>query len=154
MRLPKLFFLSVACGLVLWAADPVVGTWKLNLAKSKISGAPGVKEWTLVITEQQGQFEVVSRSTGSDGSRMSARYTVPVEGGPVKYSEGGPPPGVSQEMKRVGEGKADFIVMRDGKEVQVEHAVLSPDGQTLTLTTKGATAEGQPYEAVEDLEKQ
>jgi len=56
----KVMLLVAVFGLVgsLWAADPLIGTWKLNVAKSKFSAdflafekAVAPKESTLVIRE-------------------------------------------------------------------------------------------------------
>ena len=75
----------------LQAADPFVGSWKLNVAKSKPAPAqPGmaVKEQTIVIQETGKRYETTVKGTLENGSAMSVRFSGPVKGGPTTYSEG------------------------------------------------------------------
>jgi hypothetical protein len=58
----------------LQAADPFVGTWKLNVAKSKPAPAqPGmsVKEQTIVIQETGERYETTVKGTLENGAAMS-----------------------------------------------------------------------------------
>jgi hypothetical protein len=154
MRLLTLILLGTACAALTWAAELAVGTWKLNPAKSKLLGSRAVKELTVVITEQNGEFEVTDKGARNDGTAISRRYTMPVNGGPVRFLEGDLPTGGSMEMKRISKDKADFVTSVNGKEVQVQHDVVSADGKTLTVTTAVITTQGQPFEVVEVLDKQ
>ena len=54
----------------LWAADPFVGTWKLNTAKSKFKQGQAPKEQTVTITEVGSNLEVTVQRTGSDGKSI------------------------------------------------------------------------------------
>src|SRR3954469_7682315 len=81
----------------LLAADPFIGTWKLNVGKSKPAPAPpgmAVKEETLVIEEITERYEVTVKATQENGSAISARYSHPLKGGLVTYS--GLPAGTSE----------------------------------------------------------
>jgi hypothetical protein len=63
------------------AADPIVGAWRLNVAKSKFGGPfRPRKELTVVYQERAGQL--VGKVTGisEDGSPVVFKYTVPSSG--------------------------------------------------------------------------
>lgn len=69
IRKPMYLFAMLAFASTLFAADPFVGTWKLNPAKSKYSaGAPHPKDATIVIEEQGDNY-------------LFVKYTVPANGG-------------------------------------------------------------------------
>src|ERR1700691_2046740 len=98
-------FLGLA-GLLLGADDPFVGTWKLNLDKSKfLPSQPGraVKEETLII-----------EMAGGDGSEILVTYSTPLTGGPVTYAS--PlPAGMTVTSKRADQRTVEMVTMRDGK---------------------------------------
>ena len=59
--------------------DPLLGTWKLNVAKSKAAGPyKPVKELTVVYEEQDGQLVVSERGTIEDRSPYLRSLLSPV----------------------------------------------------------------------------
>jgi hypothetical protein len=91
----KAILLLAMCGLAdsLLAADPIVGTWKLNLAKSKFApNQPDIpKSGTEAYREVEGdQIELTVTRTEADGSSVLSKYAWPDQGGAVKILQGGP----------------------------------------------------------------
>ena len=86
MRKAMLFLTVFALAGSLWAADPLIGTWKLNAAKSKARpGASLPKEQTDVCRElDTNQIECVTKSINADGSAGTLTITFPSQGGMVK----------------------------------------------------------------------
>ena len=155
MNLP---FVLVLLGLAgsLFAADPLVGTWKLNVAKSKQAGPlKHYKEWTLVYEEHEGQLVATSTGTYEDGSPFRSKFTVPSTGGAVHFSEGAPA-GVSMTLSPRSEDShtADWPVEMGGRAIAAWQDVVSSDGKTLTVTARGNDAKGKPYEAVLVFDRQ
>jgi len=64
--LAAVFFTSPA-----FAADPVVGTWKLNVAKSKFNVGAELTAGTRVYTEANGLYTLDQKLTGADGKEKS-----------------------------------------------------------------------------------
>jgi len=65
----------------LWAADPSVGTWKANIAKSKITPSTETlpKEAMIVVREVGAdEFELAFSSTEANGSQTSLKVTWPL----------------------------------------------------------------------------
>jgi len=147
-------FLGLA-GLLLGADDPFVGTWKLNLDKSKFAPSqPGraVKEETLTIEMTNDDGTVTMRGTREDGSAILVKYSTPITGGPVKY-DSPLPAGLIVTSKRLDQRTVEMVTMRDGKEVSTQRNTVSADGKTLRAASKGVNAQGQSFEGVAVWEK-
>src|SRR4051812_21213053 len=78
----------LAIGSTLWAADPFVGTWKLDLAKTTTippnPTTPQPKQVTLTVKEQGDHRSVTVEGTNADGSPLRDGFTIPITGGPGK----------------------------------------------------------------------
>lgn len=145
----------VAIGMVALSAqapDPRVGSWTLNVAKSKYSPGPGPKSQTLKV-EAVGQGEkVTSESVTSDGTRVTQQYTANYDG--KDYPITGSPVADTVSLRRIDSHTTERTDKRGGKVVQTLHRVVSKDGKTLTTTTKGTNPQGQPVNNVAVFEKQ
>jgi hypothetical protein len=142
----------------LFAADPLVGTWKLNVAKSKQTG-PGKrwKEWTQVYEEHEGQLVGTVTGAYEDGSLVRDKYTVPNTGGTVLYTQGtGLPKGASLTLLQRKEDShvAEWPFEMGGQVIFTMQDVVSTDGKTLTVTTRGNDAEGKLIEVVLVFDRQ
>jgi hypothetical protein len=140
----------------LWAADPMLGTWKLNIAKSKFAPTePAPKEVTAIWRELGAdQYECVMTGVRIDGSAISVKATIPAKGGVINVQQPVPIKGQSGIVTIVGPGDWYITFMQDGKQVEVVHSVVSKDGKTARNTAKGVDAKGKPYEALDVYDKQ
>lgn len=133
----------------LWAADPRVGTWELNVSKSKFPADVQVvpKNATIVIREMDAtQLEFILTGTRRDGSPISEKSLEPKQGGVVKGIEPAPMQGRSLIHTVIGPGDFYSTIMQDGKQIAVWHWVVSKDLKTMHVTIKGTDAQGKPYE--------
>src|SRR5438046_10731984 len=62
------------------ASDPRVGTWKLNVAKSKYSPGPAPQSQTLKVEASGKGEKVTSEVVGADGKRNTSTYTANFDG--------------------------------------------------------------------------
>jgi hypothetical protein len=120
------------------AADPIVGTWKLNVAKSKFGGDP-LTAGTRVYTESNGLYTLEQKHEGADGKERSGTATYR-DGKEEKQAPGGP--GDATVAKKIDANTWDFDLMKDGKVVGRVHRVVSADGKTLTVQNSGAKLSG------------
>jgi hypothetical protein len=75
------------------AADPIIGTWKLDLGNSKFA-IPPPKEQTEVYREvDSGEIQFVLTRVQSDGASKSTELRWPVGGGVVHDPDGHVPKG-------------------------------------------------------------
>ena len=77
----KVMLLLAVFGLVslAWAADPFVGTWKMNPAKSKFSFA-APKSYTETFTAQDNGVKVVQDMVEADGKTIHRTFALKYDG--------------------------------------------------------------------------
>jgi hypothetical protein len=121
------------------AADPIVGAWKLNVAKSKFSSGQELKASTRVYTEANGVYTLDQKLTGADGKEMSYRVQYR-DGKDMKQETGGAVD--TTHAKKVDANTWDFDLKKDGKAVGHVHRVVSADGKTLTVHNTGMMISG------------
>lgn len=122
-----------------FAADPIVGSWKLNVAKSKFSSGLELKASTRVYTEANGVYTLEQKVTGADGKEMSYRVQYS-DGKDMKQDTGGAPD--TTHAKKIDTNTWDFDLKKDGKVVGHVHRVVSADGKTLTVHNTGMMISG------------
>jgi hypothetical protein len=126
------------------AADPVVGSWTLDVAKSKFSPGPALKSATRVYTESANGVSLDGKTVAADGKEGSL-HVGPYKAGGKSYPVTGNPDADSVTPKSVDARTWDFTLTKDGKVVATVHRVVSADGKTLTVHNKG-THNGVPYD--------
>ena len=123
------------------ASDPRMGTWKLNVAKSKYSPGPAPQALTVKV-EPSGQGEkVTAEFVNADGTRTTTQYTANFDGkdNPLTGSQIAD----TVSLKRIDARTTDRTDKKGGKVAQTLRRVVSKDGKTMTVTTKGTNAQGQ-----------
>lgn len=138
----------VSAMLLAQTADPLVGTWKINAAKSK-----GIKSGTSRI-EAVGQglkFTVVT--VADDGTENQWSFTANPDGKDVPVA-GNSALGNSVNLTRVDANTVRITTKRDGKVTATSTIVIAADGKTRTTTTKGTRPDGQSVDTVSVYEKQ
>ena len=134
------------------AADPLVGTWKLNVAKSTYSPGPAPKSLTAKI-EAAGEGEkVTADGVRGDGTPIRVEYTAQNDGKDNPIT--GSPIADTVSLKRLDANTTERTDKKGGKVVQTLTRKLSSDGKTMTVTIKGIDAEGRPINNLAVLEKQ
>jgi hypothetical protein len=91
-------------------------------------------------------------SVGADGAKLSWSYTGPYDGKDVPIS--GNPAFDTAARKSVNATTTETTYKKNGKVVAVNTNVLSADGKTLTVTTKGVDEQGRPVNSVLVFERQ
>ena len=121
-----------------FAADPIVGSWKLNVAKSKFADA-ALTGGTRVYTEANGLYTLDQRLTGADGKKKSSR-TQYRDGKEEKQAPGGSAD--ATVAKKIDANTWDFDLKKAGKVVGHVHRVVSADGKTVTVHNTGTQLSG------------
>ena len=131
--------------------DPHVGTWVLNVAKSKYTPGPLPKEQTSVYSAAGQGLKVSTKGVGADGKPTTTEFTAMFDG--KDHAVTGNPDWDSTSMKRVDSHTIEFTRKKGGKVVQTATSVVSKDGKTRTITTTGTNAQGQKVNNVGVYEK-
>ena len=134
------------------AADAVVGTWKLNVAKSTFSPGPAPKSQTRVYSESAQGIAVTIKTTAADGKESSTTLTFKEDGKP--YPESGNPEVDMVSVTRVDAFTTHSTLMKAGTTVATGVRTVSKDGKTLTFAEKGTRANGVKFDDVAVYDRQ
>jgi hypothetical protein len=137
-----------------FGADNTLGTWKLNVAKSKYTPAPlPIKSLTVVREASDGGVKQTTTGERADGTKVSASYTAKYDGKEVSVT------GNSQydtiAIKQVNaDTQTDERKKTGGSYKATGRTVVSNGGKTMTTTTKGTNADGKEFTQILVLDKQ
>ena len=134
---------SLFLGTSAFAADAVVGTWKLNVAMSKFSG-PAPKSGTRMYTETADGTVLDQKMVGADGKEMSMHTAIKYDG--KDYPITGNPDADTVAAKVLDAHTTHFTLKRDGKVAGSVHRVVAADGKTLTVNNKGTHGDGKAFD--------
>jgi hypothetical protein len=129
------------------AANSLLGTWTLNMAKSTSSGTP-MKSNTSRIEAVDGGIRLINEGTYESGQTMRVEYTVRLDGKdyPWKGVFAGKALAAvdSVAMKKIDDYTFEVTEKGKGQVVTTQRWVISKDGKTRTVTTTGINSEGRP----------
>lgn len=132
----------------------LLGTWKINIAKSKYnpaSGAPksGTSKFELV----QGGIKNTTDGVSAQGTPTHTELTFNFDGKDVPVM-GATSPNTTRAWKRIDDYNYEFADKVDGKATTTTRVVISSDGRTRTNTATGKNAQGVAVNNVVVYEKQ
>ena len=153
-----LFVLSVlvlSSGSLFAQGNPFVGTWKLNLAKSKFDLGPAPKSQTRTVVAQGDGATYSFDGVAADGKAFSYSFTVKYDGKDYPVAGTGMPAEADTiAIKLVGTNKAEATEKKGGKEVGKAEAEVSKDGKVSTVKIKGKTLDGKEFHSEAVYDKQ
>src|SRR5271165_6954296 len=155
----KTLFKTLAVGAILaigtgtaLAADAVVGTWKLNVAKSTFSPGPAPRSQTRVYAESAQGMAVTVKTTAADGKESSTTLTFKEDG--KSYPISGNPDFDMVSVTRVDASTVHSTQMKAGATVGSAVRTVSKDGKTLTFAQKATHSNGAKYDDVSVYDRQ
>ena len=163
VSLRTLFFAMVAISVGLWGADdPILGTWKLNVSKSKFaSGHP--PRSLMQRFERAGEgLKYIEDEVDEKGEHANLVYIANYDGKEVPLMTGsGEYVGRFIKLKKIDAYTTEITSRtpaasktgRGGVIVGFRH-VISKDGKTRTITLSNSARPGQPIEDTRVYEKQ
>jgi hypothetical protein len=150
-RLVALSFVLVAALAVsttmVFAADMFSGTWKMNVAKSKINSQPAPKSLTRTNTPVDGGLKSVTDGVNAEGKKIHSEATLKFDGKdyPIVATLDGKPDSAGADMvsaKKLDDYTLEVTVKKKGMVLGVTKVVASKDGKTITATTTGKDSKG------------
>lgn len=134
-------------------SDPSLGTWKLNVAKSKYSPGPAPASETRVYEVfGAGGVKATFNRVDASGKKLTISYSALYDGKEYKYV--GNPDADTISLTRIDANTSESIQKLNGKVIQTTRAVVSPDGKVRTITATGTTPSGQKINNLIVLDKQ
>jgi hypothetical protein len=152
--LKSLFFGAIfaAAAGTAFAADPAIGTWKLNLSKSTFSPDPAPKSQIRSYAESAQGIALTVKTTAADGKDSTVTATFKDDGKP--YPESGNPDLDMIAVTRVDALTVHSTQTKAGAVVGTAVRTVSKDGKTLTFSQKGTHANGTKYDNVSVYDRQ
>ena len=146
--------LALGAGQIATAAAPeaVVGTWTLNLEKSKFSPGPALKSQTRTYAESADGIALTFSSVAADGSAMSGKSTFKYDG--KDYPISGSPDYDTLSAQRVDGNTVKSVQKKAGKVIGSTVRTVSAHGKVLTLASKGKDAKGASFHNVLVFDRQ
>src|SRR5438132_7922909 len=132
------FMGAAAC----FAANPHMGTWKLNEAKSKMPAGMG-KNTMVTYDEQKDKIKVTVEGMDKDGKPTHGVWVGKFDG--KAYPTKGNLSWNSAAYKEVNERTNDITTWKDGKIVWSGRIAVAADGKSRTVTLSGTDEKGKKF---------
>jgi len=152
---------TLLVGVALWAyphtalgqaPDPVIGTWKLNLAKSQFSPGPAFKSLTVTFEAAGHAIKVTSDAIDPEGKALHTEYTASYDG--KDYPITGSPTSDTVSLKKINARTSLRTDKKGGTVVGNYTRKVSAGGETLTVNQTGKDANGKAIKNTLVLDKQ
>jgi hypothetical protein len=134
------FVAAAAC----FAANPHMGTWKLNEAKSKLAPDMG-KNMTVVYAEQRDKMKVTVDGVDKDGKPRHGVWVGKADGNTYKMK--GNLPWDAAAYKVVDDHTYEITTMKGGKMLTNGKSTISSDGKTRTVSMSGTSEDGKKFKS-------
>jgi hypothetical protein len=132
---------------------PWLGTWTLNLSKSKnATASPQYKRVTTHLESVSDGLKVTYEMVGIRGGVTRMEWTGRFDG--KDYPMQGLDYVMTNAYRRIDDRSYEIVVKVDGSITSTARVTVSSDGKTLTVTTEGKTASGQIANTTAIYEKQ
>lgn len=133
-------------------ADNSLGTWKLNMDKSKFTPSAPVKSLTTVREASDNGVKVTTTGERADGAQINASYTAKYDG--KEY----PVTGAPFDSIAITQVDANTFTVKQrnsaNKYGTTTRSVVSKDGKTMTNQVRGIGADGNGVNYTMVYEKQ
>lgn len=146
---------SVASSPLFAQANPFLGTWKLNVAKSKHEPGPGPKSQTRTVIAEGAGAKYTFEGVASDGTPISYSFSTSYDGKDRPVTGKGMSGGAdSIALGKISGNKASAILKKAGKGIGTAEAEVSKDGKVTTVKSKGKLPDGKEYHYESVYDKQ
>jgi hypothetical protein len=133
------------------AANPFIGTWKLNTTKSKFTPGTAPKEMTVRFEADGDKIKRVAVGIDSDGEPINQTGSVAWDG---KDHPIDTPPGFTVAVNQVNDRTLNVTIKRQGTVISSVHVVMAKNGKTMTSAEKGEDQKGRQIDDLSFYEKQ
>lgn len=137
-RLTGLAFLVLLAAGLSAAANPMVGTWKMNMEKSTFSPGPAPKSSTIVISMDDDWIVSEANTVQADGQTVTRKNRYKLDG--KEYPYDGPGGKGTIMGTRKDDHHTSATIKYDDGGMTKSTATISEDGNVRTLTTSGTNA--------------
>ena len=135
-------------------SNPLVGTWKLNLTKSKYSPGPMPKSLTRTVEANGDGVKYTFAGVAADGTPISYGFSATFDGKDNPVSGSMPSGADTISAKRIDANHYVATLKKGGKDVGTSKVTVSKDGKVTTVDAAASTAGGAKEHDVQVFDKQ
>ena len=135
-----LLTLAVAGRLI--AQNPALGTWKLNVAKSKYNPGPAPKSMTRTLEAQGDKVKSTFQGVAADGSAISYSFAIAYDGKDYPITGSAPGGADSISVTESAPGSYEAHLKKGGETILISHVKVSADGKATTISQNSAAGKG------------
>jgi hypothetical protein len=142
MRFAPLTLVVVSSSLMAWAADPFIGSWKLDMEKSSTSKGKVTEQRQSTYVNIPDGYRIINQiGSGPQGQGFDLLLDGKEREAPKTriVANAGATTAIA---KRVSANIFVIDYRRDGKTVATDRTEVSGDGKVLTMTTDGTYVDG------------
>jgi hypothetical protein len=125
------------------AQDALIGTWELNVAKSKFNPGPPLKSSVRKFEAVPNGMKYSGQSVRADGTIGFSQYAAYFDG--KDYPITGDANADTVSLKRIDRFTTEGTFKKAGKVTYRVRRVVSQDGKVWTHTSEGTNAQGKPF---------
>jgi hypothetical protein len=134
--------------------NPLVGTWKLNVTKSKYDPGPAPKSLTRTVEAQGNGVKYSFDGVGADGKPIVYGFSVQFDGKDNPISGSIPSGADTIAATRTDADHFVATLKTGGKVIGTSKVTVSKDGKVTTVDSTGVTATGAKTHDVQVYDKQ
>jgi hypothetical protein len=134
-------------------ADPMMGTWKLNLEKSVYDPGPPPASTTIKLEPWgDGGMKNTTDTVDAQGVQTHSEYSANFDG--KDYPITGSQNYDTVSLRRIDSHTRVRIDKKGGSEVRMVRTTMAPDDRSFTSASVGVNAQGQAFHNVAVYDKQ
>lgn len=146
--------LTVVASSVYAQNDAIVGTWKLNTAKSKFDPGPAPKSLTRTVVADGDGVKYTFEGVSADGKPLTYGFAAHFDGKDNPIMGSMPTGADTISAKRVDANHYVATLKKGGKVIGTSKVSISKDGKETTVEASGTNASGVKTHDVQVYDKQ
>jgi hypothetical protein len=135
-------------------SNPLVGTWKLNVTKSKYDPGPAPKSLTRTVEAQGDGVKYTFDGVAADGKPIAYGFSVKFDGKDNPISGSIPSGADTISAKRTDSNHFVATLKKGDKVIGTSTVTISKDEKVTTVDSTGTTATGAKTHDVQVYDKQ
>jgi hypothetical protein len=135
-------------------SNPIVGTWKLNTAKSKYNPGPMPKSLTRTIVADGDGVKYSFEGVAADGSAIAYGFSTKLDGKAVPVTGSIPNGADSISATKTDDHHYTATLKKGDKVVGSTKVTISADGKVTTVDSTGVTSTGAKSHDLQVYDKQ
>jgi hypothetical protein len=135
-------------------SNPLVGTWKLNVAESKYDPGPAPTSLTRTVEAQGDGVKYTFDGVAADGTPIAYSFSVQFDGKDNPISGSIPSGADTISAKRTDSNHYVATLKKGDKVIGTSKVTVSKDGKVTTVDSTGTTATGAKEHDVQVYDKQ